>query len=73
MREATIQILLTGSRTLNILFYYPIKYKKTITSNKLNIRSLINFELQYPRRQSLNGDGSVLLRDEEREREKRRG
>ena len=30
------QILLTGSRALNILFYYPIK-QKTITSNKLNM------------------------------------
>ena len=35
------QILLTGSSTLNILFYYPIKFfKKKITSNKLNMSFL---------------------------------
>ena len=32
------QILLTGSRTLNILLYFPIKSKNNIiTSNKLNM------------------------------------
>ena len=35
------QILLTGSSTLNILFYYPIKFfKKKIMSNKLNMSFL---------------------------------
>ena len=34
------QILLTGSSTLNILFYYPIKLKKKITSNKLDMSFL---------------------------------
>ena len=66
-RGQLFQILLTESRALNILFYYPLN-QKIITSYKLNrlfkcskFDSLINFQCQYPRCQSLNRHWSILL------------
>ena len=60
--------MLNESRDLCILFYYPILNQKIITSYKLNglfncskFDSLINFQCQYPRCQSLNHHRSILL------------
>ena len=39
------QILLTGSRTLNILFYYPIKKRRSHMSMSMSITSLSELDL----------------------------
>ena len=61
-RGRLFQILLSGSRALNIFFFFfkHIQNQKVVKSNKLNMGFLKVFQIwfpvnfQHPRRQSLN-------------------